>query len=108
MTMPGEAGIPSRTCLKRSLLSETALDELDELLDRGPGVLAARPDGDLTAVLGSEHHHAHDALAVHLRVILADPDLGAEAGRELDELGGGPSVQAVLVADGNGPFVLDG
>src|SRR5690606_6530434 len=52
--------------------------------------------------------HAHDALAVDLRVVLPDPHVGAEPGRELDELRGGPGVQAVLVADRNGAFMIDG
>src|SRR5690606_33813138 len=108
MTMPGEAGIPSRPCLKTSLLSEPALHELDELLDGGQRVLAAGPDGDLAAVLGGQHHHAHDALAVDLEVILADPHIGAEARGELDEFRGGPGVQAVLVPNGNRAFVIDG
>src|SRR5690606_20168984 len=108
MTMPGEAGIPSRTCLKTSLLSETALHELDELLDCGQRILAAGPDGDFAAVLGGQHHYPHDALAVDLEVILADPHVGAEAGRKLDEFRGGPGVQAVLVPDRNRAFMIDG
>src|SRR5690606_9691517 len=66
------------------------------------------PDGDFTAVLGGQHHYTHDALAVDLEVILADPHVGAEAGRELDEFSGGPGVQAVLVPDRNRAFVIDG
>ena len=39
------------------------------------------------AALGGEHHHAHDALAVHLEVVAHDRDLALELRRELHDLG---------------------
>src|SRR5690606_39348457 len=100
MTMPGEAGIPSRTCLKTSLLPESVLHEFDELLDRILCVLAARPDGDLTAAFGGQHHHAHDALAVDLEVALADPHVGTEPRGEHDDHSSRHDMQSVLCPTG--------
>jgi hypothetical protein len=42
---------------------------------------------------------AHDALAVHLQLIAHHRDLAAEFARELDDLGGRPRVESVLVDD---------
>src|SRR5262245_30931345 len=49
------------------------------------------------ATLGGEHHHAHDALAVHLEIVAHHGDVSLVLRRELHDLGRRPGVDAILV-----------
>src|SRR5512132_1856279 len=85
-----------------SVFLEPGLDDLAEHLD---GILRLAADGgdlDLGARPGSEHHQPEDRPRRNRRATLRDGDLGIEPRRELDELGGGPSVQATPVGDHRG------
>src|SRR5687768_1125050 len=96
--MPGEAGMPSR--IKDTLvLSEPVVDQLDQLGERVLRIITRYANRDLGATLRGQHHHAHDAFAVDLEVVLAHPDFRLEYRRELDELRSRTRVQPVLVFD---------
>src|SRR6476659_5241790 len=82
-TMPGEAGIPSRTRLTPLLLAEAAFDQQRKRVDGGLRVVARGANRNLAAALRCQHHHTHDALGIHLQIILADPDLALELMRRL-------------------------
>ena len=64
---------------------------------RGVLVGAARPQRERGAALGGEHHDAHDALAVHLEIVAHNGDVALEPRGGLDDLRGGPRVEAVPV-----------
>jgi hypothetical protein len=55
-------------------------------------------------MLRRQHHHAHDALAVHVEIVLHHRDLALELGRELDDLGGRAGVESVPIHDLDGAF----
>src|SRR5437773_2503956 len=99
--MPGEAAIPWN--LMRSprsrLAAELAVHQRLQRRQRLALVLALGAHPDAGALLGRQHHHAHDALAVHLEVVAAHQHLRPEAGRGLHEQGAGARVQSQLVAD---------
>ena len=71
---------------------------------RGLGVGALGADDHLRSALGREHHHAHDALAVHLEAVLLEQDVRREARRELHDLGRGTRVDSVRVHDRHPAF----
>src|SRR5690606_28032867 len=105
-TIPGDAGMPSRTRLTlSSLLTERTLDERRQLIERVHRVLAGGADHDLAPVLRGQHHDAHDALAVDLQIALGHGDVRLEPAGELDELGRRAGVQAVAVPDPDGTLV---
>ena len=102
-TMPGEAGNAREAAIHyrspnfaatRSAMAPTACSA------SGPFARTRM----LAAELRREHHHAHDALAVHLEIVAHDRDLALELGRELHDLGGWTRVQPVLVHDFNRSF----
>src|SRR6185436_14364289 len=80
-------------------LVEAACDQILDGRDRVPLVHAGDGERDPGALRGGEQQDPEDALAVDLLAVLADLDLGLEAAGRLDELGGGPGVQAESVAD---------
>src|SRR5690606_23803212 len=69
---------------------------------------AARADRDRRTTLRRQHHHPHDALSVHLEIVLPHADIGAKLPGELDELRGASRVQPVLVHDRDGPLGFAG
>ncbi len=87
-----------------SALSEARGDERREGVERVLGVGAVRTEGDGGAVLGGQHHDAHDALAVHLEVVARDGDVALEPRRGLDHFGRRTRMQSMLVHDLNGSF----
>src|SRR5690606_6813574 len=113
MTIPGEAGIPSRTrpcdpdarsaspLTRPSLLPEAAGYEVAQRLESLLGIVAPGADVEGGAALGGEHHHPHDALAADLHAVLLHPHLAGELVGELDELRRRTGVETVLVRDGD-------
>src|SRR4029077_3247479 len=85
-----------------SALSESVLNQRFEGVERLISVGALRAQGNHGPMFGGEHHHAHDALAVHVEIVLADGDLALKFRRQLDDFGGWPRMQAVLVDDLDG------
>jgi hypothetical protein len=55
-------------------------------------------------MLRRKHHHAHDALPVHVEIVLHDRDLTPELRGAFDDLRRGPGVQPILVLDLNDTF----
>jgi hypothetical protein len=51
------------------------------------------------SALGGEHHHSHDALRVHLKIVAHDGDIALEFSRRLHDLGGRARMYAQLVDD---------
>ena len=101
--MPGEAGCPVICSLhyrSPNLLAMSVRDRVDGLL----GVVAVGAQHDRRAALRGEHHHAHDALAIHLGAVREIVISLVNFAASLDDLRGGPSMQAVLVEDLDGSF----
>src|SRR3569833_754036 len=69
------------------------------------GVVAVGAEFEFRALGRGQHHHAHDALAVHHMVTAREPHLAFETGSELDELCRRPRMQTELVDDSN-PLAL--
>src|SRR4051812_26785575 len=82
----------------RSLaLAEFVPDEREDRVERLLLAITDRFDRHFAAYPGGEHHHAHDALAVHAPLSLAHPDLAREGARELRELGGRAGMKPQLI-----------
>src|SRR6185369_5808256 len=76
----------------------------DQAADRVHGlhfVRAVDLERDFRSLAGRQHHHAHDALGVHLAAVARDLHVALEFRRELRQLGRGPRVQPQLVDDLN-------
>ena len=68
-------------------------------------VLALGPDGNLGSLLGGQHHHAHDALAIDpIDVAFGKIDLGLELRRRLHQERGWTSVDTQWIVDGGRLF----
>ena len=76
----------------------------DQSVERCVGVGPLGAKKDRRSVFGREHHDAHDALAVHIEIVLHDGDFALEFGGELHDLSRRPRMQAVLVDDLDGAF----
>jgi hypothetical protein len=87
-----------------SALSEFIAHQQCERVERLLGVGALGAKGNVGSVFGGEHHDAHDALPVHIEVVLGDRDFGVELRGQLHDLGCGPRVQAILIHDPDGSF----
>src|SRR5687768_2429183 len=81
------------------VLVEPALHERDELLDRLLRILPRGPDLDLRTPFGGQHHHPHDALAVHFHGVPCHVYVGDESRREPHEVGGRTGVQPQPIDD---------
>ena len=80
-------------------LLEIPADEGGQRLQRSFRVLTGGTDLEGGAVSGCEHHEAHDAFSIDPFIVFFDDDVAGEAARGLDELGGGPGVDAQLVSN---------
>ena len=83
----------------RLLLLEIAADEGGERFQSALGVFSVGADFENRAVTGGQHHEAHDTLAIDAFIVLLDDDIAGKTAGSLDELGGGPGVNAQLVPD---------
>ena len=81
------------------VLVEPRRDQFGQRLDGLRGVGPACLQLEAGAALGGHHRQLQQTLAIKLVVIVADPDLGLEPRRQLDELHGGPDMQAEAVGD---------
>src|SRR5688500_7569863 len=107
--MPGEAEMPSRISdTSVLLLVEFLLDQFDQLAQSSFRVITGGADDNVTAELGGQHHHAHDALAVDFELLFAHEDFRLKAIGQLDELRGWSGMQPVVVANRDGLLQLDG
>src|SRR5437899_2502126 len=90
MPIPGDAPMPSNFTSRprpsgrgSRLAPELAVHQLPQLLDRLLGVRPLGAHADRAALLGRQHHHAHDALAVDLEIVARHEDLRLESRRGL-------------------------
>jgi len=63
-------------------------------------ICALRTDSEHRTMSRSKHHEAHNALAINFFAIFLDANFASELARRFDKLGGGPGVDAKLVANG--------
>jgi hypothetical protein len=63
-------------------------------------IFALRTDPEHRTMSRSKHHEAHNALAVNFFPIFLNANIASEFARRFDKLGGGPGVDAKLVANG--------
>src|SRR6185312_3886580 len=80
---------------------ELCRHELGERIYRGIRIGSRGAQNYLRAALGGQHHHSHDALAVHLQIVPYDCNIAGELSGRLDDLGGRSRVDSVLVHDRN-------
>src|SRR5690606_10795964 len=71
------------------LLTELAVEQGADVLQRAIRVLALRIDGNRHPQSGSQHHDPHDALGVDALIATRDVNIALIASGELSELGGG-------------------
>src|SRR5687767_223402 len=75
ITMPGEAEMPSRISDTRVLLLvEFVLDQFDQLAQSSFRIITGGANDNITAALGGQHHHTHDALAVDFELLFPNED----------------------------------
>src|SRR5690606_33302115 len=80
-------------------LAETSRNQFDQGRNRGRLVGTIGTHNHPGTLLRGEHHHTHDALAVHRRAIPHQFDAALEPTGELDELRSRSRVQSQLVGD---------
>ena len=78
---------------------ESSRDQSGQRLDRRGRVGPARLQIQQGSALGGQRRQIENTLAVEFIAVVVDPDLGLELQRQLDELVGGPHVQAEAVRD---------
>src|SRR5687767_1609264 len=89
-------------CGQESSFPEAVGDYRGERIECRFGVGSLGPELNHRAAFGRQHHHAHDALAVHFHIIADDRYLALEACRRLDDLRRGTRMNPELVHDLHG------
>src|SRR5205823_685860 len=74
-------------------VGEWRVDDLDEGVEGGGGIVPADLDGQLAPLIGAEGQKGDEALAVHALVLLRDPDLAGKLLCPAGESGRGAHVE---------------